>query len=78
MKDIHFNWGEQCALVLFKMFFKTKSLKMFIYFEREEEGGGVGRDTETGRERIPIPGRLHAVSPEPDTGLELMNREIMT
>ena len=31
---------------------------------------------ERGRERIPS--RLHAVSAEPDTGLKLMNHEIMT
>ena len=36
----------------------------------------LGRDTERGRERIPS--RLHAVSTEPDAGLELTNREIMT
>ena len=32
--------------------------------------------TERGGERIPS--RLHAVSMEPDVGLELMNHEIMT
>ena len=35
---------------------------------------GSGR--ERGRERIP--GRLHTVSTEPDTGLKLTNCEIMT
>ena len=30
------------------------------------------------RERERIPSRLRTVSPEPDAGLELMNREIMT
>ena len=45
---------------------------MFIYFEREEGQ----RERERGGERIPS--RLHAVSAEPDTGLESTNREIMT
>ena len=30
------------------------------------------------RKRARIPSRLHAVSMEPDVGLELMNHEIMT
>ena len=36
----------------------------------------VGEQRE--REEEKIPSRLHTVSPEPDTGLGLMNREIMT
>ena len=44
---------------------------MFI-FERERAGEG---QRERGRERIPS--RLHAVSAEPNVGLEPMNREIM-
>ena len=36
----------------------------------------MGRGRETGRERIPS--RLHAVSTEPEAGLELMNHEIVT
>ena len=50
-------------------------LSSFIYFEREREkasGGGAKRR----RERIPI--RLCIVSAEPDVGLKLMNRRIMT
>ena len=46
-----------------------------IYLERE----GVhtsGRRAVGGRERIPS--RLHAVSTEPNVGLNPMNREIMT
>ena len=39
-----------------------------------EKAQGVG--AERGREWIPS--RLHAVSAEPDMGLELMNYEIMT
>ena len=41
--------------------------------ERLEAGDG---QRERGRERIPS--RLHTVSVEPDVGLELTNREIMT
>lgn len=43
----------------------------FIYL-----GGGVQRETERQRERIPC--RFHAVSAESDTGLDPMNWEIMT
>ena len=43
--------------------------------EREREFKW-GRDREKGRERIPS--RVHAVSMEPDAGLNPMNREIMT
>ena len=35
-----------------------------------------GRGKERGREKIP--GRLHAVSTEPNVGLDLTNHEIMT
>ena len=42
--------------------------------ERERERAGRGRDR--GRERVPS--RPLAVSAEPDTGLEIINREIMT
>ena len=38
---------------------------MFIYFQRERERG---RSRERGKERIPS--RLHAISAEPDVGLE--------
>ena len=38
-------------------------------------GGGRGRERERERERIPS--RLHAVSTEPNAGLELTDREIM-
>ena len=56
------------ALSISFFFFFTK----FIYFERERES----REGQRGRERIPS--RLHTVSEEPDVGLEVMNREIMT
>ena len=51
---------------------------VYIYFEREERENvcpsGEGKEREGER----IPGRLHTVSEELDTGLELMNCEIMT
>ena len=43
---------------------------MFVYFERERERENeLGRGRERGRERTPR--GLHAVSTEPDEGLEL-------
>ena len=49
----------------------------FIYFE-SECGGGTEREGQRQREGERIPSRLHTVSTEPDAGLELTNREIMT
>ena len=50
---------------------------MSIYFEREGEREKVGDGPrEKGRERIPS--RFCAVSIEPNSGLDLMNHEIMT
>ena len=46
---------------------------MYFVIERERVGKG---QRERGRERIPS--RLHTDSTEPDTGLELTIREIMT
>ena len=46
---------------------------LLIYLERERV---QGRSRE--RERKRIPRRLHAVSAEPDAGLEPTNRELMT
>ena len=47
----------------------------FIYFERESQ-----REWERDRDRRreTIPSRLHAVSTEPNAGLELTNCEIVT
>ena len=45
---------------------------MFILREKEREGG-KGRDGWIEK----IPSRLHAVSAEPDVGLDPTNREIM-
>ena len=50
---------------------------LFVLREREPENAcewGTGRDR--GRERIPS--QLHAVSAEPNVGVELTNREIVT
>ena len=51
---------------------------MFIYlFLREtERASEQGRGRE--RERETIPSRFHAISTEPDVGLEPTNQEIMT
>ena len=48
---------------------------LFIYFEREIQHE-QGRDRERGRQGIP--NRLCIASAEPDVGLELPGREIMT
>ena len=48
---------------------------MLIYFEKEGERASRG-GTERGRDRIPS--RLRTVREEPNAGLELTNREIMT
>ena len=48
---------------------------MFILRERDREQAGEGQ-RERGRERKPS--RLHAISMEPDTGLELKDGEIVT
>ena len=47
-----------------------------ILRKSERAGTWVGRDRETGRQRIPS--RLHTVSTEPNVGLDLTNCEIMT
>ena len=50
-----------------------ENIYLFIYLFLER-GGERGRE----RERERIPSRLHAVSTEPDIGLDLGNHEIMT
>ena len=59
----------------FKIFFST----FFIYFwDRERQsmnGGGAEREGDTESE---TGSRLRAISPEPDAGLELRDREIVT
>ena len=49
---------------------------MFIYFERKRERERVC-EQERGREGEKISRRLHTVSTQPDTGLELTNLEIV-
>ena len=51
---------------------------LFVYFERERERAGKKQERERERGRERTTNRLHAVSTEPDLGLELMNCEIMT
>ena len=62
------NGGELGEFAM-NLFFKC----LFIYFE-----GRRGRKRGRERERDRIPSRLDAVSTEPDVGLDLTNREIMT
>ena len=67
----------KCVLNLF--FFLIFFFSVFIYFwDRERQsmnGGGAEREGDTESE---TGSRLRAVSPEPDAGLELMDREIVT
>ena len=56
---------------------------MLIYFERERERGRERHEWGRGRERqvdteSEAGSKFRAVSPEPDAGLKLTNREIMT
>ena len=51
------------------------NFNVYFFFERETNGGGADRGGDTGFE---AGSRLRAVSTEPDAGLELTNREIMT
>ena len=56
----------------------NKILSMFIYFLGQREsmnGGGAEREGDTESE---TGSRLRAISPEPDAGLELTDREIVT
>ena len=63
------------CVLLFLIFFST----FFIYFwDREKQsmnGGGAEREGDTESE---TGSRLRAISPEPDVGLELTDREIVT
>ena len=65
--------------VLHGYIFKKIFFNVFIYFwDRERQsmkGGGSEREGDTESE---AGSRLRAVSPEPDSGLELTDREIMT
>ena len=51
-------------------------LSLFIYFQRDRERERERESRGGARERIPS--RLHAISAEPDAGLNLTNHEIMT
>ena len=51
---------------------------LFIYFEREKEEDSMCEQGRGREETERIPNRLHAVSAEPDLGLDPTNREIMT
>ena len=65
---------SQKRCIFFLIFFST-----FIYFwDRERQsmnGGGSEREGDT---ELETGSRLRAISPEPDAGLELTDREIVT
>ena len=59
-----------------------KNVYLFILTERESNmhklGRGRERERQRDRETERIPSRLHAISTEPNVGLERTNHEIMT
>ena len=63
----------------FFFFFNFFSTFIYLFFwDRERQsmnGGGAEREGDTESE---VGSRLWAISPEPDTGLELTDREIVT
>ena len=59
-------------------FFPPPFFKCLFIFERERETACARVEGQRQRVRQRIPSRLHAVSTEPDAGLEPMNHEIMT
>ena len=70
-RSFWFFWLFVLVLV-FKVYFLRER-------EREREGGREGeRERMSLGEAERIPSRLYTVSVEPDAGLDLMNREIMT
>ena len=75
--SFHISSLEKCwsSLPIFFFFF----FNVFIYFwDRERQsmnGGGAEREGDTESE---TGSRLQAISPEPDAGLELPDREIVT
>ena len=59
----------------------TKGLNffcLFVYYFEKERKYDWGRGRETERETERITSSFHTVSEEPDAGLKLRNREIMT
>ena len=65
------EYAQNHCIVDFTLCFLSSLINLF-----GERGGEGQRKGERERERIPS--RLCTVSTEPDLGLELMNREIMT
>ena len=77
-REISWTFGEAVCLSSFPMrtieISSVFFLDVYLFGLRERErasGGGLEREAEN-------PNRLHAVNAQPDAGLELTNREIMT
>ena len=70
--------GSNSELGIWSMVFIIYLFKMLIYLNRERDRERAG-EGQRQREAEPEAGfRLRTVSTEPDTGLELTNREITT
>ena len=66
---------EACLFFFFLIFFSTFFIFILGQRETEHERGGAEREGDTESE---TGSRLRAISPEPDVGLELTDREIVT
>ena len=73
MKNGRLGFSQPPKALCGKLWFLSVFNAYLFSFEKERERR---RGRERGRQRIP--GRFCTVSPEPDTGLEPTNREIMT
>ena len=81
MNNPTMDMGVQIGSSMVVLFYLSIYLFMYLFMregQRERERDWEqGRGRERGTERPP-PSRLRTVSSEPDVGLELTNREIMT
>ena len=69
--------GQPAFLLLFFFCFLIFFQRFYLFWDRERQSmnrGGAEREGDTESE---TGSRLGAISPEPDTGLKLMDREIV-
>ena len=75
-KEILRGTGIFTSLSLYVSVFLFLNVYLFLRDRERKSTNGGGAERE--RERDRIPSRLHAIGTEPDSGLELTNREIVT